>query len=620
MSNSSSSIEIQELIQPLGSAHQWRVDWLGAVRKPRPNQSQHTINVFFSPLRPDYKGLITAPEAADSDRQVAIELGVGYLPALHIGAVFHRGREVTPLPTQTDRVWLTISPAHFRYVPLSDLVDRHFPNTPSTTVVTPREFKVGSAAYPQAARSQNLLVADDACTDDSYVAIPSIEVARYFFCGSSLFARHLFSSGWEDLLLREHCNTEGMPDTVVVGLRNVQGLTWPHAYDLAFAIVDPLTKSCLRGIHQTMQETWNRFGQPAIECRFPLNEPVKIEAEVIRTCAKTQRGVRFFITRLIQVQRPIPFKRCFVWPQLHPQQGSNKDDPDLLPMHLPQNKKSPLGNDPSGLVVPTINNLEKLASEARAGDNLGRPMKSSGLLEIHLAKNRYPGFDELPKLAPKELQKYRAQKSDQVHLPVTGKQISTASTRGSQPVAPVNLNSKQALLEDEGLRMLIASAPFLDGYGYKATQLPYVHLNHLIASPNRRTGWTLIPITANAGLGGHYRSKLLVALLVESPRGACLIGEIEPDPPKPGREQKESRKHFVAGFSLNHSSDARSELAAIASEVVSRKRWPEYDVDTRKFLIPGRSISGERASHLNVTTPQDLAQRIHESILAPLSL
>ncbi len=620
MSNSSSSIEIQELIQPLGSAHQWRVDWLGAVRKPRPNQSQHTINVFFSPLRPDYKGLITAPEATDSDRQVAIELGVGYLPALHIGAVFHRGRDVTPSPTQTDRVWLTISPAHFRYVPLSDLVDRHFPNTPSTTVVSPREFKVGSTAYPQAARSQNLLVADDACTDDSYVAIPSIEVARYFFCGSSLFARHLFSSGWEDLLLREHCNTERMPDTVVVGLRNVQGLTWPHAYDLAFAIVDPLTKSCLRGIHQTMQETWNRFGQPAIECRFPLNEPVKIEAEVIRTRANTQRGERFFITRLIQVQRPIPFKRCFVWPQLHPQQGSNKDDPDLSPMYLPQNKKSPLSNDPSGLVVPTINNLEKLASEARTGDDLGSPMTSSGLLEIRLAKNRYPGFDESPKLAPKDLQKYRSQKLDQVHLPVTGRQISTATPRGSQPVAPVNLNSKPALLEDEGLKMLIASAPFLDKLGYKATQLPYVHLNRFIASPSKRSGWTLIPTTANAGPEGPYRSKLLVALLVTSPRGACLIGEIEPDPLRPGRQQQELRKHFIAGFRLHQLSNTSSDLAAIANVVVSRKGWPEYDVETRKFLICGRSIAGARAKHLNVNTPQDLANRIFDSILTPLSL
>lgn len=620
MTTATGPIEIRELIEPLGSAPKWRVDWLGAIHKPRPNQAQHTITVFFSPLKPDYEGPVTAPEAADSDRQVAIELGVGYLPALHIGAVFHRGREVPQLPAQTDRVWLMISPEHFRFVPMNGYVDRHFPNTPPTTVVSTREFKVGSKAFAQAAGSQNLLVSDAAGTDDSFVAIPSIEVARYFFCGSSLFARHLFSSGWESLLLREHCNTEDMPDTVVVGMRNVQGLTWSHAYDLAFAIVDPLTEACLHGIHQTMQETGSRFGQPAIQCRFPVQEPVKIEAEVIRTRAKTEHGVRFFITRLIQVQRPIPYKHCYVWPLLHPKQGSNKDDPNLLPMYLPQNKKKPLSTDPSGPIAPTITNLEELATDAQVGDDLGGPMKSSGLIEIPLAKNRYPGFNKNPELAPKDLQKYRSQKVAQVRRPIGGKQLSTATPGGSQPVAPVNLNAKPAWLEDEGLRMLVKSASFLERLGYKATQLSPVYLNQLSASTNQRTGWTLIPITANAERRGTYRSKLLLALLVTSPRGACLIGEIEPDPPKPGRAQEESRKHFVAGFRLHHPSDAKNELAAIANEVVSRKRWPAYDAEARRFLLRDRSILGERASHLNVTTPQDLAQRIHESILLPLGL
>lgn len=617
MTTATGLIEIRELIEPLGSAQKWRVDWLGNVRKPRPNQAQHTITVFFSPLWPDYEGLVTAPEAADSDRQVAIELGVGYLPALHIGAVFYRGREVPQSPAQTDRIWLTISPEHFRFVPMNGNVDRHFPNTPPTTVVSRREFIVGSKAFAQAATSQNLLVSDDARTDDSFVAIPSIEVARYFFCSSSLFARHLFSSGWESLLLREHCNTEGMPDTVVVGMRNVPGLTWSHAYDLAFALVDPLTEACLRGFPQTMQETASRFGQPPIQCRFPVQEPVKIEAEVIRTRAKTERGVRYFITRLIQVQRPIPYKKCYVWPQLHSEQGSNKDDPDLLPMYLPQNKKRPLSTNPSGLIAPAVANLEELGTNAQVGDDLGAPMKSSGLIEIPLAKNRYPGFDEKPERAPKELQKYRSQKLDQVRRPIDGKQISTATPGGSQPVAQVNLNAKPALLEDEGLKMLIESAPFLDRLGYRATQLPYVHLNQLT---NQQTGWTLIPITANAERRGHYRSKLLVVLLVTSPRGACLIGEIEPSPPKPGRSQEGPRKHFVAGFRLHHPSDVKNDLATIANEVVSRSGWPTYDATARKFLIRNRSILGERASHANVTTPQDLAQRIRESILIPLKL
>lgn len=627
MATASRPIEIHELIEPLGSIHKWRVDWLGNVHKPRLNHAQHTISVFFSPLYPDHQGLVTAPEAADPNRQVAIELGVGYLPVLHIGAVFYRGRPVPLLPSQTNRIRLKISPEHFRHVPMNGHVDRLTAKQPQP-VVMPWEFKVGPKAYAQAATSENLIISDAARTDASFIAIPSIEVVRFFFCASSLLSRHLFSSGWDDLILWSQCNTQNMPREVVVGLRNVTGLNWKYAPHLAYAVkdpqtqhmVDPLTRQCLHGVHQTLQSTGSdRFRQPAIKCRLPVSEVVEIEAEVIQTSANTEQGVRFFVTRLLKVPRPVPFEQCPVWPQIHPQQGENWDDPELKPMHLPKGKKGQ-SESPQDYKNPTIANPEELAKAAQAGDDLGRPMKSSTTVDFPLDENRFPNLNGMPTpLASKDQQKYRNLGIDKLRRPIEGKKTSTAEPGGSHPVAPASLNANPIWFEDKGLRMLVESIPFLEELGYKVAQLPTVHLNRFtISVEQKRSRWARILIANDTERGGSHRSRLLLALLVTSTRGACLVGEIERDPSKAG--WLEDPRHFLAGFLLHHPSDAVSELEAIASNVVQRRGWPKYDAGARRFLLHNKTVAGERAKHQNITTAKELANRIYGSILANLNI
>lgn len=196
------------------------------------------------------------------------------------------------------------------------------------------DYILGPRAYSEARHSRNLIMSDAERTDGSYVAISSLEVARFFFCVSSLLSRHLFSSGWKDLIFEKQCNTEHLPDHVIVGLRRVAGLTQNSAPYLAYAVVDKLTKECLGSIHQSMQST-GRWHKPAFECRFPLDVPFEIEAEVIQIPAKTHHQFRYFVTRILSCKRPIPFKKCFYWPELHPEQGENFDDPNLIPMNLP---------------------------------------------------------------------------------------------------------------------------------------------------------------------------------------------------------------------------------------------------------------------------------------------
>lgn len=626
MATASRPIEIHELIEPLGLAHRWRVDWLGNVHKPRLHHVQHTISVFFSPLYPDYRGVVTAPEATDPTRQVAIELGVGYLPVLYIGAVFYKGRPVPLLPSQTNRIRCKISPEHFRHVPMNGHVDR-LTSKQAQPVVMPWEFKVGSKAYAQAATSENLIISDAARTDPSFIAIPSIEVVRFFFCTSSLLSRHLFSSGWDDLILWSQCNTQNMPREVVVGLRNVSGLNWNYAPHLAYAVkdpqthhmVDPLTRQCLHSVHQTLQSTGSdRFRQPAIKCRLPISETVEIEAEVIQTSANTEQGARFFVTRLLKVPRPIPFEQCSVWPQLHPQRGDNWNDPELMPMRLPKgNKSPPEGQD---YKPPFITNPEELAEAAQASDDLGRPMKSSTTVDFSLDESRFPGLNSVPtSLANKDRQKYRNLGADTSRRPIEGERTSTAEPGGSRHVAPANLDTNPIWFEDEGLRMLVESIPFLEEYGYKVSQLPTVHLNRFaISAEQRKSRWARIQIATDKERGRSYRSKLLLALLVTSMRGACLIGEIERDPQK--TSHPEDSRHFLAGFLLQRPDTAISELEAIASNVVQRRAWPKYDAGTRRFKLHDKTVLGERAKHQNIATAKELADRIYGSILANLNI
>lgn len=614
-------IEILELIKPLGTAQRWRIDWLGDVHKPRLLGSPHTITVFFSPMWPGFKGLITDPAATDSSKQVAVELGVGYLPELHIGAVFFRGQKVPLPPSQINRVRLKIIPDHFRFVPMNGPVDRFQPGK-QFTVVAPWEFKVGSEAYRQAASSQNVILSDAPHTDESYVAIPSIEVARFFFCGSSLLSRHLFLSGWDDLILWSQCNTENMPREVVVGLRTVPGLDRSYARHLAYAVVDPLTRECLREIPQALQETrTGNFGRSAMQCRFPASGEIEIEAEAIQTPANTQRGVRFFITRLLKCYRSIPFEQCLAWPQLHPQQGDNWDDPNLMPMHLPK-KKVEADVQVVGLArVPTIANLDELTDNGQAGDDLGPPTISADTIDFPLDEDRFPGLESVPtSLANKERQKYRNLGKERSKYPIQGLTTSTGSPRGSRPVAPAELRAAAPWLTDPGLRMLSESAPFLEEFGYTVIQLPVVYLSRFASSEEqKKVQWAWISTTTDNDGYPSYRSRLLLALLITSTHGACLVAEIERGLSK-ASGATDPRRHFVAGFKLKDPDDAVDELEVIASNVVHREAWPKFDTTARLFELHSKIIPGERAKHQNITNAQELAHRIYKSILVGLNI
>lgn len=67
--------------------------------------------MFLNPLVRGYQGCLTDPGAADQARKELVEVGVGYMPCLFIGAAFRAGQ----LVLHSTPVWTDASTRHPRW-------------------------------------------------------------------------------------------------------------------------------------------------------------------------------------------------------------------------------------------------------------------------------------------------------------------------------------------------------------------------------------------------------------------------------------------------------------------------------------------------------------------------
>lgn len=618
------SIVIDEFNKYLDRNLYWRVDWLENPYEGGSHRIQPMLNVHLSPLNPDRETpVITHPDSADASYQGWVSVGVGYLPILYIGAVFKGGSPVALRPEQAIRMRLDVLPALGESLPLG----RRIPSGPNKgqRIIESEHFAVGKAWW-KATDSLVLSMPDERAIDPNFVTIPAIEVARFFCCLTSVLSRSLFSHAWSDLIYQPKCDKSGLPREIIVGLKQVKGLRYLDARHLAFFLCSEKTREMVQGIHQSLQVTSqsDRNAKP-LDCKFPFDKKTRIVAEVVKIQTDTPLGHRFFVTRLLSCERPIPFEICYAYPQLHPGQGENRNDSTLKDARIGGPKASGQ-NEPSGTEghKQIISNIDQLMADGFLSDADGNPANSDQIVQLDVPEERFPGLQDVPTtLAPKAEQEYR-NAGGKKNIPAKGKGLSTGTPQGSKPIVPANLNSDAADGEkhddidspaegetaDPFIELLRATVPILRSKGHTASELKPCNLTWYKKSPEHRRAWQKIQIGTTQEGRPVFRSRLLVAIYIELPDFTIIVAEIE--------RRTHVPEFGISAFRLMRGKSPEHFLAELAKAVVTECGWPPFKNLTKnfgRFTLGTDTYFGWKRKHNQIDTAvvySDKLQKLFE--------
>jgi hypothetical protein len=615
MTKNQGRVVIDELANLLNTRERWRIDWLGDVFPQGPHNAQHMIDVFLSPLYPNVEGILVAPNAADVARQIRVPLGVGYLPLLYKGAIFHGGKRVPLRPNRVDLRRLKIAPAHSTLLGLQDNIPRFFGNQQDQWPILRSEYTLGRLAWSQRNPSKILAISDINQVDPYYVMIPCVEIARFFFCPSSVLARSAFSHGWDDLIWEPKCDTTKLPHEITVGMQTVRGLNIPDARHLAYKLISDRTTEALNAIQRSVQSTsQNRRSKEPLTCVFPFDDDTEIQAEVVAIPTGTSLKERYFVTRLLKCRRPLPFDICYAYPMMHPGQGENKDDKDLKPMSVggkPQTSTEQKGDPKTQIVASNSKDLKK---EGKLSDGQGAPAK--GIQEVVIAseEDRFDGLSQITAtLAPKARQEYKNSGEKKKVILIKANGMSTGTPKGSRPIISANIDTDAVeKSSDPTIKLLLAAAPFLQELRFTAMPLPVIGLAAYDTEPRTERAWVNISTVDSADGKPAFRSRLMVAIHIELPGVHCIVADIER---KMGK--KSTQPFGLAAFYLSPDADIENFLGDLATAVVQRKGWPVFDVRKKVFKLNQETrVVGLRGHHKKVNDGQKMAQKIKTRFLS----
>jgi len=611
MTTISTKFVIKEFLKELGHEDLWRVDWLN-VLPPNSVTALHQVAVFLSPLKAQTKSFLNSPSAVDSTRQKCVVVGVGLMPILHVGAVF-KGGELIENPSQRPKT-VTISecidPSVSTYLRMNTKVPRGQAGSQSRSLLNPSEFNIGKIAWERTKGSLLLTLPDINRIDPFFLTIPCFEVLRFFFCTSNLLASELFSSTWSKLIWSEGCSTEKMPKSVTVGLETVRGLRHTDAKYLAFALTSEGTLNALKEINNSLPSLVS--GQE-LRCPFPFEEPSPIRAEVVEIESDTPLKIRYFVTRLLQCKRPIPFQAYIANPKLNPTQGQNHDDLDLLPTPFSQS------NDPKAATrsgpghAQIVSNADEIRDKGLTSDDLGAPGNFYEHLELLIDENRFDGLNDIQREKFIKLnQKYRNEGTQSSGPPTKVHQASTATPGPSNnPVMPAQIQDEE-IVTDPLLKQLLDTAIPLRSMGYKVEVLPLQKIYPIGKSSYR--SWTNVWETSAEvdSLQKHHKRRLAI-LSIQTNIGQLIISDIE------RRSSVTTDESFaMAGFLLPPDCSDQTFAEVLAQQVNLRSGWPSQS--TVDLTYRAHWLTMKKMPHNKNESVGDLAKRIERSLIRPLTL
>lgn len=273
----------------------WRIDWLGAVQRNENVPTEPTIEVILSPVKDGVRNPAKEEGVIGADRR-KVGIGIGQLPFLRIGSVWHRGRVQMEGSGETFRLTdVLIEPET-----LSEIVTGQEIST-DRYAIPPYLYKVGAAGLR--AKCLAIRYNDDPCG----IILPAAEAIRFYYAGSTDLSHIAFSGAYEHA--RESIiNTElsGYPEDGLCVLRLRRWLADDDGWTIGRVLSSDVAYEGAKRIHDSvLVATAN--GVPAYPaCDLPFRGKTTWRARGLKI-PSGQGKYRYLIFELLRCSAPFPF-------------------------------------------------------------------------------------------------------------------------------------------------------------------------------------------------------------------------------------------------------------------------------------------------------------------------
>lgn len=315
----------------------WRIDYFGHVSRPSGALSTHVIEVGLSPLLDGHRSPLLARNVME-DQQRVVRVEVGLLPSLAIGSAWRNGKPIAVAAPRVSRLQIDTTSAQLvritRKIP--DPFGRLAPP------LSPFDHKLGARLFPRVADGFLVAVKDPETNDPFGILIPPIELIRFYFCFGSSLSREVFNGNWDEQIWEEGCSWDAATKTCTLGVRYL--IPFEDAFLLARYRESKEMARQVYGVHQALQRAADQKSPVAFTTKFPFSGETRLKAVCVPLRYRDPRSdegrTRRFVAQILTCSYPFPFAACKLNPRfLHPGQGANHNDPDLLPMHISTRRK-----------------------------------------------------------------------------------------------------------------------------------------------------------------------------------------------------------------------------------------------------------------------------------------
>ena len=280
----------------------WRIDWLAAVQHNEKNiPTENTIDVYLRPIDPQH----TTDFGMTITERVCRQIGVGQLPLLAIGSLWHKGQlldDTRAVQRRTNLRSVLINSSTVKLIKAGHQDEGNY-------AISKFYFDIGGI---QNGLSANCLALER--NGDPYgIIIPVAEVIRFYYASSSDLSNIAFSGVYEndfDSMVGELHHMHPEQDMFIIQLR--KWLEDDDGWTIGRLLQEPRADEAFKLIHRSLvKQSVNTLHKKAMpETNFPFEGQTNWTAH----CINFQSGGknRTLILELLHCTAPFPFSDLHV--------------------------------------------------------------------------------------------------------------------------------------------------------------------------------------------------------------------------------------------------------------------------------------------------------------------
>ena len=635
--NDMSNVQLADFCHPTHPGAPLRIDWIGDPRRQVDSDGRPAfeVPVLVSALhrwcdRPNGSWFTDK-----SLPQSIIWCSADALPVLALNSVWEGGRRRRhPHAAKVQTLQFIKADRHVRVGERLSVRASHRAFFP----IPFNLYTVASRENWRVAKDTTLLVGEAIRADGTEVTvfIPSIELARFYACPSSLLARSLFSGEWATLEWQPGSYTALLDSgerVIVIGQKSIKGLDrqaaayqaryrfFPQMRYWVNAAGNYLQASGL-GSHNRAAPTSGdltscfRFGFPFC---VPEIEP-RVDCECIELTYQDQPGLLcVLITRLLRCNAPFAPLRVQANPILNAGQGEEFSHRDKIAITIPRRVPQPGARKLRGVLAestvpakrayaaPETPNKAEVEDfidddDQRSDWLVANPVQTAPNNASRQSYDRRYVIEGADRATRTSLNPGRGKRSDAVETKIQpGEQLPSTSKLDTFLSA---INLLQGRTKDSGIEIAQISDcttnldAVVDQRFYRGQ-----FIISLVLQPIEQSRWLYI-IDLKGEPGGITHRHVALAVVRFFDGRSYLVGEIE---------RRRTEKFCIFACELARTDDSLQSLVpALLAEIGRRQQWPLWDAANSTWAIGKSQIEGRRLIHTWSDDVKVCAKRILE--------